>query len=262
MPGPWSSTMRTPSASRKRDGAARTGSTSRRCRAGWSRRARARLASPTSHQGAGRRRRRRRGHDGVRAPRPGRRPRPGRPRTHRAGRLVARELHQVADQRGQLLDLRAHVVEQLGAGLGRQRRVHSAWREQVEVGAQRGERRPQLVAGVGHQPTLPVAGGATRASSIWLNAVASRATSSSPSTRSGARSSVRAIRSTAVVSRRTGRRPLRATTQPARPAVEHAQQPEDEDHQRELRQRAVLGGQRLGQHERLVRLRSARSPRG
>ena len=56
---------------------------------------------------------------------------------------------------------------------------------------------------------------AATAASIALNAVASRAISSSPSTGSGARSSVRAISSTASVRRRTGRRPLRATAQPA-----------------------------------------------
>ena len=60
---------------------------------------------------------------------------------------------------------------------------------------------------------------ASRETSSWLNAVASRATSSSPSTGRAVKSSVRATRSTAVVSRRTGRRPLLATSQPASPAV-------------------------------------------
>ena len=56
---------------------------------------------------------------------------------------------------------------------------------------------------------------APSAVSTWLNDAASRAISSSPSTGSGVRSSVRAISSTAAVRRRTGRRPLRATPQPA-----------------------------------------------
>ena len=60
---------------------------------------------------------------------------------------------------------------------------------------------------------------ASSAVSIMLNALAKRAISSSPSTGSRVRSSVRAIRSTAVVSRRTGRRPLLATSQPAKPAA-------------------------------------------
>ena len=76
---------------------------------------------------------------------------------HAGHRLVAGQLDQVADQGAQLLDLGADVVEQLEARLGRQRRVALGLAEQVEVGAQRGERRAQLVAGVGHQPALPVA---------------------------------------------------------------------------------------------------------
>ena len=74
-------------------------------------------------------------------------------------RLVTGQLDEVADQGGELLDLGAHVVEQLGPRLrpgGRALAVGLA--EQVEVGAQRGERRAQLVAGVGDQLPLAVPG--------------------------------------------------------------------------------------------------------
>ncbi len=60
---------------------------------------------------------------------------------------------------------------------------------------------------------------ADRAVSISLNALASRAISSAPSTGSGSSRSVRAMCSTESVSRRTGRSPLRATPQPATPAI-------------------------------------------
>ena len=78
----------------------------------------------------------------------------------RGHRVVAGQLDQVADQRGQLADLGAYVLDQLGPGvLGE---VGPGLGEQVEVGAQRGERGPQLVPGVGDQPALPVAGGGER----------------------------------------------------------------------------------------------------
>ena len=81
---------------------------------------------------------------------------------HVGQRLVAGQLDQVADEGGQLLDLGADVVEQLGARLGRQAghaaRVLVGLGEQVEVGAQGRERGAELVAGVGHQPPLPVPG--------------------------------------------------------------------------------------------------------
>ena len=60
---------------------------------------------------------------------------------------------------------------------------------------------------------------ADRAVSIALKARASRAISSLPSTSIGSSFSVRAISSAASVSRRTGRRPLRATPQPASAAA-------------------------------------------
>ena len=49
---------------------------------------------------------------------------------HVGQRLVAGQLDQVADQGGELLDLGVHVLEQLGARLGREpaRRSASAWR--------------------------------------------------------------------------------------------------------------------------------------
>ena len=60
---------------------------------------------------------------------------------------------------------------------------------------------------------------ADSAASIALNARASRAISSLPSTSIGSSFSVRAMSSAASVSRRTGRRPLRATPQPASAAA-------------------------------------------
>ena len=60
---------------------------------------------------------------------------------------------------------------------------------------------------------------ADSAASIALKAVASRAISSLPSTSIGSSCSVRAMSSAASVSRRTGRRPLRATAHPASAAV-------------------------------------------
>ena len=71
-------------------------------------------------------------------------------------RLVAGQLGQVADERGELLDLEPDVVHQLGAGLRRQPAAGVGLGEQVEVGAQGGERGAQLVAGVGDQLALPV----------------------------------------------------------------------------------------------------------
>ena len=79
-------------------------------------------------------------------------------------RLVAGQLHEVADEGGELLDLGVHVVEQLGPRLRRQSDTVGAvdLAEQVEVGAQRGERRAQLVAGVGDELTLAVPRGGER----------------------------------------------------------------------------------------------------
>jgi len=50
--------------------------------------------------------------------------------------LVAGQLHQVADESGQLLDLRAHVGEQLGARLGRQSALLVGLGQQVQIGPQ------------------------------------------------------------------------------------------------------------------------------
>ncbi len=72
-------------------------------------------------------------------------------------RLVAGQLHEVADQCRHLLDLSADVVEQLGP----QGRIEAAGlvglEQQVEVGAQRRDRRTQLVPGVGDELALAVA---------------------------------------------------------------------------------------------------------
>ena len=85
--------------------------------------------------------------------------------------------------------------------------------------------------------------------SIWLNAVASRAISSSPSTRIGASRSVRAMSSAAAVSRRTGRSPLRATPQPATPAAIIPAMPNSSVTSPSLVSTLLLGLQRLGDDE-------------
>src|SRR5690606_11226308 len=58
---------------------------------------------------------------------------------HQVQRFVAGQLHEVADQLGQLLQLGAYVVEQVGAGVGGQ--LVPGLGQQVDVGAQTGERR-------------------------------------------------------------------------------------------------------------------------
>ena len=69
----------------------------------------------------------------------------------RLGLLVAGELDEVADERAQLLELRDEVGAQAVAVLGVGR---AAARQHLEVGAQRGERRPELVRGVGDELAL------------------------------------------------------------------------------------------------------------
>ena len=179
-------------------------------------------------------------------------------------RLVAGQLDQVADQRGQLLDLGAHVVEQLGAGLRRQpRRRLVGLGEQVEVGAQRGERGAQLVAGVGDQLALPVARGGQRGEHLVerrgqpgdLVVALDRQRVAGP--RCGR------SRSTAAVSRRTGRRPLRATAQPAMPAAITPARPKRSITDAELAEHVLLRLERLREHQRLRRCRRwARRRRG
>ena len=69
----------------------------------------------------------------------------------RVGLLVAGELDEVADERGQLLELRDHVGAQPLAVAGVRR---PAAGQHLEVRAQRGERRAQLVRGVGDELAL------------------------------------------------------------------------------------------------------------
>ena len=147
------------------------------------------------------------------------------------GRLVlAGEDDQVPDEGGELLDLGAYVVEQLAAGLLREAAVPLEWAPSAWASRSRLVRRE--VSGV--RSSWPASATSRRCRSrdaasevsIWLKAAASRAISSSPSTASGARSSVTAIRSTERVRRRTGRRPLAATAHPARAAASTPSPPE------------------------------------
>ena len=78
------------------------------------------------------------------------------------GRLVAGELGEVADQRGELLDLELDVVHELGPGPAESPPLAVGLGQQVQVGAQRGQRGPQLVAGVRDELALPVPGGRQR----------------------------------------------------------------------------------------------------
>jgi hypothetical protein len=73
--------------------------------------------------------------------------------------VVASELDEVADQRGQLLQLRDQIGSQVVAiiGVGR-----SAPGQHLEVRAQRGQRRSQLVRGVGDQLALCLLGSLER----------------------------------------------------------------------------------------------------
>ncbi len=63
---------------------------------------------------------------------------------------------------GHLADLRLYVVQQLLARGGRERRRAVGLGEQVEVGPQRGQRRAQLVAGVGDELALACLRGGER----------------------------------------------------------------------------------------------------
>ena len=70
---------------------------------------------------------------------------------HRLGPGLAGELDQLADQGGHLVDLLDEVVQQL---LARLRRQLVPAREDLDVRLQAGERRAQLVRGVGHELPL------------------------------------------------------------------------------------------------------------
>ena len=67
-------------------------------------------------------------------------------------RVDPRQRQQVADQPAQPLDLGNRVRHRLVAVSGRQ--IVAGPLEQFEIGADRGERGPQLVGGVGHEAAL------------------------------------------------------------------------------------------------------------
>ena len=134
------------------DRARPAGSTWPRCRAGWRPRGRAARATPRDQRARARPRSAiagawRRARSTAAATSSSR-------RTSSAlgvALLVARELDEVADQRGQLLEL-ARTRSAAGAR-GRPRR-RAAARQHLEVGAQRGQRRAQLVRRVGDELAL------------------------------------------------------------------------------------------------------------
>ena len=67
------------------------------------------------------------------------------------GLLPAGQLDHVADQRGQLVELLDHVRSQRGAVLGREEVLVA---HQLEVGPDGGDRRAQLVRGIGDEVAL------------------------------------------------------------------------------------------------------------
>ena len=173
-------------------------------------------------------------------------------RDDRRHRVVAGELDQVADQRGQLLDLGTDVAEQLDPCLLRQ--VAAGLREQVEVGAQGGQRRAQLVAGVGHQLALPVAGCRQRGQHrVEGPREPGDLVVALDGQRLAGPRSARSPRPSAV-SRRTGRSPLRATAQPAAAAAMTPASAEEQHDDAELGERPLLRVERLGEHQRLPRV--------
>ena len=118
---PWSSTVSTPFASRT----VTVPSAGPHFAALSSRLVTARStapASPSTHHGRVATSKSRAARGGGPAPPRGRPPRPGRSLHDVGQRLVAGQLDQVADQGGELLDLGADVVEQLGRLLGRRAR--------------------------------------------------------------------------------------------------------------------------------------------
>ena len=75
-----------------------------------------------------------------------------------AGGLLPGELDQLGGERGELADLGVEVAQQFGAVLGRQavRQLGLAFdrEQQLDVGTDAGQRRPQLVTGVLDQGAL------------------------------------------------------------------------------------------------------------
>ena len=142
--------------------------------------------------------------------------------TARRQRLVAGQLDQVADQVVSSSIWARTSSSSSARCLGGRPPALVGLGEQVEVGAQRGQRRAQLVAGVGDQLALPVPGGGERGEHRVERRGEPGDLVVALDRRSGCSSSVRAMCSAAAVSRRTGRRPLRATPQPASAGGDHA----------------------------------------
>ena len=219
--------------------ARRAGSTSPRCRAGWSPPARGTPTRPSPTTARCRRRTSGRCRGGGRGRRPGRRPRPGRPARRRAA----------AARRGPARPGRRSGSSSPRSARGRRRAAPPGPRRRARPPASAWRSRSRLVRSEvsGVRSSWPASATSWRcrsreadsATSMSLNAVASRATSSSPSTGSGVRSSVRAICSTVWVSRRTGRSPLRATAQPAAGRADHAGEAEEQHHHAEPSQDAA-----------------------
>ena len=128
-------------------------------------------------------------------------------------RLRARQIQQVADDALEALRLLAHDAEVAVARVGVERQL--GHRQRLEVAAHRGQRRHQLVRHVGEQLPPRAVGGLScsracrRSAAIRLNAAASAATSSPPSSRA------RAVRSPAPT-RRSRPRDAAAAAAPGR----------------------------------------------
>ena len=67
-------------------------------------------------------------------------------------------MHQVADQLGELAELAGDVAQDFASSSRGQHALAVIGDQQLDIGAQRGQRGAQLVAGVGDQPALPFPG--------------------------------------------------------------------------------------------------------
>ncbi len=179
-------------------------------------------------------------------------------------RVLAGQLDQVADQRGQLGDLGLHVVEDLGA-VGRRAasaRPAAGRGEQLQVGAHRGQRGAQLVPGVGDEPALLFLGRGERAEHL-VEAVRSAGParrSRRPGSGAGHRwpRPARWPRSAG----RPGRSPARATATPASAATTTPIAADDRQRHPELGEHLLGRRPAAGRSPAPARARPARPPPG
>ncbi len=167
------------------------------------------------------------------------------------GAVFARQLGEVADELGDLVELRADVrfdVRAVPSGQ-RGRPLAARGEEQFEVRAQGRERRAQLVTGIGHQPTLPI----SRLRDRRQHRVeALRHPSEFVVAAHGDRPQVHAARDAL---RRRGQPLHRTQPRPGdrrsrRRSHQNPGSTEEQQHQRQLAESPLGGGERLGEHHR------------